>query len=115
MENFEVVTQSTVNVIITSNISSFSVEKRYNKNLTIGELKVRYISGLERFSIIRVISVINYHLQGKLELVTGANAGSMVLEVYNREKEFVCALTNDNSLLGSFPVDDGMRIHVLNF
>lgn len=53
-----------------------------------------------------------YLLQGKLELVTGANAGSMVLEVYNREKEFVCSLTNDNSLLGSFPIDDGMRIHV---
>ncbi|XP_046463117.1 tubulin-folding cofactor B-like [Daphnia pulex] len=88
MANFEVITQSTVNVAITSSISSFAVEKRYPKNLTIGELK------------------------GKLELVTGANAGSMMLEVYNKEKEFVCALTNDNSLLGSFPIDDGMRIHV---
>ena len=36
----------------------------------------------------------------------------MVLELYNREKQFVCALTNDNALLGSFPVEDGMRIHV---
>lgn len=50
--------------------------------------------------------------QGKLELVTGASARSMILEVYDREKEFVCALTNDNTLLGSFPIDDGMRIHV---
>nr|CAG4647409.1 EOG090X0DT2 [Megafenestra aurita] len=88
MDKFEVVTQSTVNVMISSSFSSFVVEKRYPKNLTLGELK------------------------GKLELVTGANAGSMTLEVYNREKEFVCALTNDNSLLGSFPIDDGMRIHV---
>ena len=50
-----------------------------------------------------------------MELVTGANASSMILEVYNKEKEFVCALTNDNSLLGSFPIDDGMRIHVHSF
>ncbi|KZS20211.1 tubulin-folding cofactor B [Daphnia magna] len=88
MANFEVITQSTVNVVITSSISSFAVEKRYPKNISIGELK------------------------GKLELVTGASARSMILEVYDREKEFVCALTNDNTLLGSFPIDDGMRIHV---
>jgi hypothetical protein len=43
MANFEVITQSTVNVAITSSISSFSVEKRYPKNLTIGELKVLYL------------------------------------------------------------------------
>lgn len=40
MANFEVITQSTVNVAITSSISSFAVDKRYPKNLTIGELKV---------------------------------------------------------------------------
>nr|CAG4646578.1 EOG090X0DT2 [Macrothrix elegans] len=90
MEGIEVITQSTVNVTVTSSISSFAAEKRFPKNLTIGDLK------------------------GKLELVTGANAGSMTLELYNREKQFVCALTNDNSLLGSFPVDDGMRIHVID-
>nr|CAG4635071.1 EOG090X0DT2 [Alona affinis] len=88
MEEYQVITQSTVNVNITSSISSFAVEKRYPKNITIGELK------------------------GKLELVTGANSGSMLLELYNREKQFICALTNDNSLLGSFPIEDGMRIHV---
>lgn len=88
MEEYQVITDSIVNVNITSSISSFAVEKRYPKNLTIGELK------------------------GKLELVTGASAGSMILELYNREKQFICALTNDNALLGSFPVDNGMRIHV---
>ena len=40
MEEYQVITQSTVNVHITSSISSFLVEKRYPKNLTIGELKV---------------------------------------------------------------------------
>lgn len=48
-----------------------------------------------------------------MELVTGADALSMNLEVHNKENQFVCALTNDNSLLGSFPIDDGMRIHVM--
>jgi len=88
MAEYQVITQSIVNVMVTSTISSFPVEKRFAKNLTIGELK------------------------GKLELVTGASASSMVLEVYNQDKEFVCAMTNDNALLGSFPIDDGMRIHV---
>lgn len=36
----------------------------------------------------------------------------MVLEVYNQDKELVCTITNDNALLGSFPIDDGMRLHV---
>ena len=40
MANYEVITQSTVNVTVTSSINSFPVEKRYPKNLTIGDLKV---------------------------------------------------------------------------
>nr|CAG4648251.1 EOG090X0DT2 [Moina brachiata] len=88
MENIQVITQSTVNVHITSNVTSFCAEKRFPKNITVGELK------------------------GKLELVTGANPSSMVLEVYNKEKEFVCTLTSDSALIGSYPIDDGMTIHV---
>jgi len=89
MAEYQVITQSIVNVMVTSTISNFPVEKRFAKNLTIGELK------------------------GKLELVTGASAASMVLEVYNQDKELVCTITNDNALLGSFPIDDGMRLHVI--
>jgi len=51
-------------------------------------------------------------VKAKLELVTGANSSTMILEVHNKEKQFVCSLTNDNALLGSFPIDDGMTIHV---
>lgn len=33
--------------------------------------------------------------------------------MYEKDSEkFVCALDNDSALLGSFPIDDGMRLHV---
>ena len=51
-------------------------------------------------------------MQGKLELVTGGSVGSMQLEVYDTENKLVCKLDNDDALLGSYHVDDGMRIHV---
>ena len=43
MAEYQVITQSIVNVMVTSTISSFPVEKRFAKNLTIGELKVNYL------------------------------------------------------------------------
>lgn len=50
--------------------------------------------------------------QGKLELMTGAGCTTMAIEIHNKEKQFVCSLTNDSALLGSYPIDDGMTIHV---
>ena len=38
----------------------------------------------------------------------------MKLEVYDKENKLVCKLDNDDALLGSHQVDDGMRIHVSN-
>lgn len=88
--DYQVITSPTVNVHISSTVTSFNSEKRYQKDLTISTLK------------------------GKLELVTGGNAGQMVLEVYNKEGHKVCVLDNDAALLGSYQVDDGMRIHVVD-
>ena len=73
------------------------------------ELKSSFINE----KLIRQTFLLPLFIKGKLELVTGASASSMILEVYNQDKEFVCAMTNDNALLGSFPIDDGMRIHVI--
>lgn len=87
---FQVVSGHFVNVLISSTISSFGSEKRFPKDLTVIGLK------------------------GKLELQTGAQSGSMVLEVYNKENKLVCKLDNDDDLLGSYPIDDGMRIHVID-
>lgn len=40
MENISVITQSQVNVRITSSANSFGTEKRFPKDLTIGDFKV---------------------------------------------------------------------------
>ena len=53
-----------------------------------------------------------FSVQSKLELVTGASCASMVIEVYNKENQLVCVLDNENALIGSYPIDDGMRVHV---
>jgi len=79
-----------VNVLITNNVTSLTSETRLNRDLTIGALK------------------------RKLELMTGATASDMHLEVFNREDKLVCTMTNDSAQLGSYPVDNGMRLHVID-
>jgi len=53
-----------------------------------------------------------FSFQGKFVLLTGADAASMKLELYTKENQLVCALDNDSAVLGSYPVEDYMRIHV---
>ncbi|KAL1131896.1 hypothetical protein AAG570_011507 [Ranatra chinensis] len=36
----------------------------------------------------------------------------MVLRVYDKDDKIVCILSNNDALLGSFQIDDGMRLHV---
>ena len=55
-----------------------------------------------------------FTFKAKLELISGGSAASMKLEVYDKENKLVCKLDNDDALLGSHQVDDGMRIHVSN-
>nr|CAD7588949.1 unnamed protein product [Timema genevievae] len=38
----------------------------------------------------------------------------MQIEVYDKENKLVCKLTDDMALLGSYPIDDGMRMHVVD-
>jgi len=54
------------------------------------------------------------YLQGKLELLTGGNPITMKVEVYDKNDKLVCKLKEGQRLLGSYPIDDGMRIHVLS-
>ena len=51
-------------------------------------------------------------LKGKLELLTGATAANMKLELYNNENTLLCKVDNDDAMLGSYPAEDGMRLHV---
>lgn len=46
--------------------------------------------------------------------MTGGSALTMKLELYDNKNKHICNIDNDNSLLGSYPIDDGMRIHVID-
>ncbi|KAF3692736.1 Tubulin-folding cofactor B Cytoskeleton-associated protein 1 [Channa argus] len=85
-----IVTSPIVNVRLTSTISSFEVQRRFNKGISIGELK------------------------GKLEMVVGTPASFMDLEIFNVSNEFLQKMDDNEALLGSYPVDDDCRIHVVD-
>ena len=67
-ETFKVVTGDVVTVFITSNITSFTSEKRMDKSITVADLK------------------------SKLELICGASAGAMTITVFDKEDRQVCSL-----------------------
>jgi len=88
MSEFSVRTCEFVNVFISTSCRAALVERRYHKGITVTDLK------------------------GKLELVTGGNAATMSISVFDKNDKLVCSLSNNEALLGSYPVDDGMRLHV---
>ncbi|BES93034.1 CAP-Gly domain [Nesidiocoris tenuis] len=88
MEEYTVKTADFINVMISTSCESNCIEKRYHKGITVLELK------------------------GKLEVITGANAATMKIKVFSKTDELVCELSDGNALLGSYPIDDGMRLHV---
>lgn len=48
-----------------------------------------------------------------MEIITGASAGSMQLHLFNGEK-FIAQLDNDDAELASYPIKNGMRLHVVD-
>lgn len=52
--------------------------------------------------------------QVKLELMTGGNCNTMRLEAYADDNKLICSLDDNSSLLGSYPLQDGMRLHVID-
>uniref|UniRef100_A0A8C3SQ75 CAP-Gly domain-containing protein n=1 Tax=Chelydra serpentina TaxID=8475 RepID=A0A8C3SQ75_CHESE len=50
----------------------------------------------------------------KEKLVVGSPASCMDLELYTSDDKFVMKLDSDEALLGSYPIDDGCRIHVID-
>ncbi|KAF1394082.1 hypothetical protein PFLUV_G00022810 [Perca fluviatilis] len=83
-----VVTNPTVNVRLTSTISSFEVQRRFDRGITIAVLK------------------------GKLEMILGASPSCMDLELFSVSDKFMQKMDDNEALLGSYPVDDDCRIHV---
>ncbi|XP_043603421.1 tubulin-folding cofactor B [Bombus pyrosoma] len=91
MSAYNVITSDFVNVSITnSGHNSYCIERRFQKGITIDEFK------------------------GKLELLTGGNPTTMKIEVYDKNDKLICILDDGQRLLGSYPIDDGMRIHVID-
>ncbi|KAK1785132.1 hypothetical protein P4O66_018550 [Electrophorus voltai] len=85
-----VVSSPTVSVRLTSTLSSFEVNRRFNRGITIAEFK------------------------SKLELVIGCPAASMDLQLFSTSDKFLQSLDDNDTLLGSYPVDDDCRIHVID-
>ena len=85
---FQVVTQSFVNVLILTEKNEFGVEKRFAKDITIGSLK------------------------NKLELITGYEAIDMKIKLLNKDKKFLCDMDDDEKMLGFYPAEDGYILEV---
>uniref|UniRef100_A0A672N2T6 CAP-Gly domain-containing protein n=1 Tax=Sinocyclocheilus grahami TaxID=75366 RepID=A0A672N2T6_SINGR len=83
-----VITNPTVSVRVSSTVSSFEVNRRFNRGITIAEFK------------------------SKLELIVGTPAAFMDLELFSTSDKLLQKLDNNEALLGSYPVDDDCRIHV---
>jgi tubulin-folding cofactor B len=90
MSEFSVITDSLVEVNISSNITSFTSQKKFDKSLTIAGLKM------------------------KLEMITGGTAANMQISVFDKEDKPVCEFDNNDALLGSYPVDSGHRMHIID-
>ncbi|KAG7333037.1 hypothetical protein KOW79_003172 [Hemibagrus wyckioides] len=88
--NVAVISNPTVSVRMTSTLSSFEVNRRFNRGITIAEFK------------------------SKLELVIGCPAASMDLQLFSTSDKFLQNLDDNEALLGSYPVDDNCRIHVID-
>lgn len=86
----KVVSCPVVDVRLTTTISSFEVKRRFNRGITIAELK------------------------GKLEMIVGAPSSNMNLELYSVSDKFLQKMDDDEALLGSYSVDDECRIHVID-
>ncbi|XP_062329028.1 tubulin-folding cofactor B [Osmerus eperlanus] len=85
-----VVTNPTVAVRLTSTLSSFESNRRFNRGITIAEFK------------------------SKLEMVVGTPAAGMDLQLFSTSDKFLQKLDNNEALLGSYAVDDDCRIHVID-
>lgn len=66
-----------------------SFEKKFPRDIKIGDLKF------------------------KLEIITGGSAGTMQLQLFNGEK-IIAQLNDDNAELGSYPIENNMRLHVVD-
>lgn len=99
-----------LNLLISSNVTSVVAEKHYLSTTTVAELKVSgYLgTGVHENTVIVPLPF----MQGKLELVTGASAETVQLQLLNSDQQLVCELNDDLKTLEFYTVKSGMTIHV---
>ncbi|OWR46194.1 tubulin-folding cofactor B like protein [Danaus plexippus plexippus] len=92
MEGIQIITQDFVNVHITKSggEDAAPIERRFKKEISIQDFKT------------------------KLELLTGGSAVTMKLKLYDNKNNYIGDLDNDQAMIGSYPIEDGMRIHVID-
>ncbi|ENN71732.1 hypothetical protein HUJ04_006219 [Dendroctonus ponderosae] len=91
MADIKVITSDFANLQISTPKMDISFgDKRFPKDLTISDLKA------------------------KLELTTGGSCQTMKIELYNKDNKLVASLDDDSQVLGFYPVEDGMRLHVVD-
>lgn len=79
--------------ISNSKTDALAFERKFPKSMTVAEFKQ------------------------KLEIVTGGSAPTMQLELYAGDKlvtKLETAGQDDETMLGAFPIEDGMRVHVID-
>ena len=47
-----------------------------------------------------------------MELITGATASLMQLQLLDGDGKLICEMDKDSATLGSYPVENGYKIHV---
>lgn len=52
-------------------------------------------------------------LKFKLEIITGGSAATMQMQLFNGDK-IIAQLNDDNAELGSYPIENNMRLHVID-
>lgn len=88
MTEYQIITQSYVNLTTVSEGREFGVEKKYPKDIKIVDFK------------------------NKLEMMTGFVASGMSLRLLNKDKQFVCEMNEDDQMLGFYPCEDGYFVEV---
>jgi len=69
--------------------SSFISERKFDRGINVSQLK------------------------NKLEMIVGMAAVSMTVQVFDEQDKLLMTLDEDDRLIGSYQIDDGMRIHVI--
>jgi len=79
-----------LDILVTSNINSFGTQRRFPIDLKV------------------------YDLKEKLELLTGASAPSMELQLLDDKNQLISKLSDDNSILSSYNLSNVKVLHVID-